>query len=50
MSKNKKYKGFASTDAPIFSEEDFLTYFEDRVSEMIRNEVEQHFRDTLWKY
>ena len=50
MRKNKKYKGFASTDAPIFSEEDFLTYFEDRVSEMIRNEVEQHFRDTLWKY
>ena len=50
MSKNKKYKGFASTDAPIFSEEDFLTYFEDRVSEMIRNEIEQHFRDTLWKY
>ena len=50
MKKNKKYKGFASTDAPIFSEEDFLTYFEDRVSEMIRNEVEQHFRDTLWKY
>ena len=50
MSKNKKNKGFASSNAPIFSEEDFLTYYEDRVSEMIRNEIEQHFRDTLWKY
>lgn len=50
MSKNKKHKGFASSDAPIFDEKDFLAYFEDRVSEMIRNEVEAHFRDMLWKY
>ena len=49
MSK-KRYKGFASVDEPIFNQNDFLSYFEDRVSEMIRNEVEQHFRDTLWKY
>ena len=50
MNKNKKHKGFASEDAPIFNEKDFLNYFEDRVSEMIRNEVEAHFRDVLWKY
>jgi len=50
MSKNKKHKGFASVDAPYFDENDFLTYFEDRVSEMVKNEVEQHFRDMLWKY
>lgn len=50
MSKNKKYKGFASTDEPIFNNDDFLCYFEDRVSQMIRNEVEQNFRDMLWKY
>ena len=50
MKKNKKHKGFASVDEPLFSEEDFLHYFEDRCSEMIRNEVEAHFRDTLWKY
>lgn len=49
-SKNNKHKGFASADAPLFSEEDFLTYFEDRCSEMIRNEVETHFKDMLWKY
>jgi hypothetical protein len=48
--KNKKRKGFASVDAPIFNEDDFLEYFESRVSEMIRNEVEQHFRDMLYKY
>ena len=50
MSKNKKYKGFVSADEPIFNEDDFLTYFEDRVSQMIRNEIETHFRDMLWKY
>ena len=50
MSKNKKRKGFASADAPIFDEKDFLRYFEDRVSEMIRNEIETHFKDMLWKY
>lgn len=50
MNKNKKHKGFASSNAPIFNENDFLNYFEDRVSDMIRNEVEQHFREMLWKY
>lgn len=50
MNKTKRYKGFASVDEPIFNQNNFLAYFEDRVSEMIRNEVEQHFRDTLWKY
>jgi hypothetical protein len=50
MSKNKKYKGFASTDEPIFNNDDFLCYFEDRVSQMIRNEVEQNFRDMFYKY
>ena len=48
--KNKKQKGFASVDAPYFDENDFLIYFEDRVSKMIKNEVEQHFKDMLWKY
>ena len=50
MSRNKKHKGFASSNAPIFDENDFLRYFEDRVNQMIRNEVEAHFRDMLWKY
>lgn len=50
MKKNKKHKGFASPYAPIFDENDFLRYFEDRVNQMIRNEIETHFRDMLWKY
>ena len=50
MNKTKRYKGFASADEPIFNENDFIRYFEDRISEMIRNEVEAHFRDMLWKY
>ena len=50
MSKNKKHKGFASANAPLFDENSFLHFFEDRVSMMIKNEIEQHFRDMLWKY
>lgn len=50
MKKNKKHKRFASTDEPIFNNDDFLLYFEDRVSQMIRNEIETHFKDMLWKY
>ena len=50
MNKNKKHKGFASVDAPIFDENDFLSYFEERISQMIKNEIEQHFRDMFYKY
>ena len=50
MKKNKSKKGFASAGQPLFKSDDFLEYFEDRVSEMIRNEVEAHFRDMLYKY
>jgi hypothetical protein len=50
MLKNKKKKGFANPGQPMFNEEDFMQYFESRVSEMIKNEVEAHFRDMLWKY
>lgn len=50
MKKNKDKKGFASVGEPLFCNDDFLEYFEDRVSQMIRNEVEAHFRDILYKY
>lgn len=49
MEKNKKKSGFANLGQPMFDEEDFMQYFEDRVSEMIRNEVEAHFRDLFYK-
>lgn len=50
MKKNKSKKGFASVGEPLFNSDDFLEYFENRVSEMIRNEVEAHFRDMLYRY
>ena len=50
MKKNKQYKGFAAADAPLFSSDQFCEYFESRVSMMVKNEIEQHFRDMLWKY
>ena len=50
MKKNREKKGFATKGQPLYTNEDFLEYFEDRVEEMIRNEVEQHFRDMLYKY
>lgn len=50
MKKNKRHKGFAAADAQLFSNEDFCEYFESRVSMMVKNEIEQHFRDMLWNY
>ena len=50
MKKNKSKKGFASAGQPLFKSDDFLEYFEDRMSMMIKNEVETHFRDMLYKY
>ena len=49
MLKNKKKKGFANAGQPLFNDEDFMDYFESRVSEMIKNEVEAYFRDLFYK-
>ena len=49
MNKNKKRKSFVSDDEPLFNRNDFIQFFHNRVEQMIRNEVEQHFRDTLYK-
>lgn len=49
MSKDRRKRGFASVGQPMFNEEDFMEYFEKRVSEMIRNEVEAHFRDMFYR-
>lgn len=48
--KNKKKRGFANAGQPLFNDDDFMEYFESRVSEMIKNEVEQNFRDMLYKH
>ena len=49
MLNNKRKKGCANAGQPMFDENDFMEYFESRVSEMIRNEVEAHFRDLFYK-
>ena len=49
MNKNKKRKSFVSDGEPLFDNKDFIQFFHSRVEQMIRNEVEQHFRDTLYK-
>ena len=49
MKKINRKRGFANLGQPMFDQEDFMQYFEDRVSEMIRNEVEAHFRDMFYR-
>ena len=56
MKKPKKYsrirnhtrKGFASSSEPLYTKEDFLYYFENRLKEMIRNEFEANFRESFY--
>ncbi len=48
--KTKKYeKGFASKDEPLYTKEDFLYYFENRLQHIIRDEVNTHFMQSFYK-
>ena len=47
--KKNKYKSFVTERQPLFSREDFIQMFHDRVEALIRREIEQHFKDTLYK-
>lgn len=47
--KSKRKMGFVNPDEPLFDSRDFLRFFQYRMSEMIRNEVEAQFRDMMWK-
>ena len=49
MNKNKKRKSFVSHGEPLFTSDDFIQMFHDRVEALIRREIEQHFQDTLYK-
>ena len=49
MCKTKNKKGFASVGQPLFTNQDFLAFFNSRISELIKREVEQQFSDMLWK-
>lgn len=41
-------KGFACTSEPLYTQGDFLYYFENRLQEMIRNEFDAHFRECFY--
>ena len=41
-------KGFAIKDAPLYDREHFLYYFENRLKEIIKNEVEAQFRECFY--
>ena len=45
----KRKKGFVNPEEPLFDNRDFLRFFQNRMSEMIKNEVEAQFRDMMWK-
>ena len=47
--KRKRKMGFANPEEPLFDSRDFLRFFQDRMSQMIKNEVESQFRDMMWK-
>lgn len=48
-SKDIKYRnGYALKDAPLFDREHFLYYFENRLKEIIKNEVEANFRECFY--
>lgn len=45
---NHEMKGFACTSEPLYTEGDFLYYFENRLQEMVRNEFDAHFRECFY--
>ena len=48
--KIKKYdKGFANVNEPLYTKEDFLYYFENRLQHIIRDEVDAHFAQAFYK-
>ena len=41
-------RGFALKDAPLYNQEDFLYYFENRLNQIVKNEVEANFRECFY--
>lgn len=50
MEKNRKNRGFASASQALYDKNDFLWYFEQRVNDLIRMEVERHFAKMMYQY
>lgn len=43
-----KNKGYADASEPVYDRETFLYYFENRLKELIREEVKSHFSQMYW--
>ena len=41
-------RGFASPNEPLYTQADFLYYFENRLKQMIANEFDAHFRECFY--
>ena len=50
MEKNKKDTGFASLGQPLYDKNDFLWYFEQRVNDIIRLELNSFFAKMMYQY
>lgn len=46
--KKKKNKGYANPGEPLYDRDTFLYYFENRLRELIREEVKSHFNQMYW--
>ena len=49
MKKYNKKKGYASQSEPLYTKEDFLYYFENRLQHIIRDEVNAQFRQAFYQ-
>ena len=47
-SKAKKGKGYVQKDMPLYDKDSFLYYFEARLKEMVRNEMEANFKQVFF--
>ena len=49
MNKKRHNKSFVSDGQPLFTQQDFMWYFEQRVQDMVRNELEYMFQNMMYK-
>ena len=47
-SQNKKWKGYVQKDMPLYNKDSFLYYFEARLKEMVRNEIEANYKQVFF--
>ena len=47
-SKARIGKGYVQKDMPLYDKDSFLYYFEARMKEMVRNEIEANYRQVFF--